>query len=149
MKDTFGINISGPSELAQKIRTNSTLAVYLAKRFGMAVTNLQSNMITRLANELSSGNPDEVSEKVLRPIAKGLKDVSKGFDKSSQSIYNTDYFNQSSRGGGSRRRRQATTTRRKYLKDPKQFNRYISKLRKKTAKKELELLKSIQEIKNM
>lgn len=149
LKDTFGINISGPSELAQKIRTNSTLAVYLAKRFGMAVTNLQSNMITRLANELSSGNPDEVSEKVLRPIAKGLKDVSKGFDKSSQSIYNTDYFNQSSRGGGSRRRRQATTTRRKYLKDPKQFNRYISKLRKKTAKKELELLKSIQEIKNM
>ena len=154
LKDTFGINISGPSELAQKIRTNSTLAVYLAKRFGMAVTNLQSNMITRLANELSSGNPDEVSEKVLRPIAKGLKDVSKDFDKSSQSIYKTDYFNQGSRGGGSsggsrRRRRQATTTRRKYLKDPKQFNRYISKLRKKTAKKELELLKSIQEIKNM
>ena len=153
LKDTFGINISGPSELAQKIRTNSTLAVYLAKRFGMAVTNLQSNMITRLANELSSGNPDEVSEKVLRPIAKGLKDVSKDFDKSSQSIYKTDYFNQGSNsggvsGGGSRRRRQATT-RRKYLKDPKQFNRYISKLRKKTAKKELELLKSIQEIKNM
>ena len=91
-----------------------------------------------------------MSEKVLRPIAKGLKDVSKDFDKSSQSIYKTDYFNQGSRGGGSRRRRrQATTTRRKYLKDPKQFNRYISKLRKKTAKKELELLKSIQEIKNM
>jgi hypothetical protein len=92
-----------------------------------------------------------VSEKVLRPIAKGLKDVSKGFKKSSQSVYeNPEYFNQGSRGGGSRRRRrQATTTRRKYLKDPKQFNRYISKLRKKTAKKELELLKSIQEIKNM
>ena len=110
-------------------------------------------MITRLANELSSGNPDEVSEKVLRPIAKGLKDVSKGFKKSSQSVYeNPEYFNQGSNsggvtGGGSRRRRQATT-RRKYLKDPKQFNRYISKLRKKTAKKELELLKSIQEIKN-
>jgi len=151
LKDTFGINISGPSELAQKIRTNSILAVYLAKRFGMAVTNLQSNMITRLANELSSGNPDEVSEKVLRPIAKGLKDVSKGFKKSSQSVYdNPEYFNQGGvSGGGSRRRRQATTTRRKYLKDPKQFNRYISKLRKKTAKKELELLKSIQEIKNM
>ena len=145
LKDTFGINISGPSELAQKIRTNSTLAVYLAKRFGMTVTNLQSNMITRLADELSSGNPDEVSEKVLRPIAKGLKNVSKDFDKSSREIYkNPELFKQG--GGGSGRQ---ATTRRKYLKDPKKFNRYISKLRKKTAKKELELLKSIQEIKNM
>lgn len=38
---------------------------------------------------------------------------------------------------------------RRYLKHPKQFNRYISNLRKKTAKKELELVNSIQELKNM
>lgn len=38
---------------------------------------------------------------------------------------------------------------RKYLKNPKQFNRYISNLRKKTAKKELELVNSIQELKSI
>jgi hypothetical protein len=43
-------------------------------------------------------------------------------------------------GGGSNRMKN-----RKYLKNTKQFNRYISNLRKKTAKKEVELIKSIQE----
>jgi hypothetical protein len=38
---------------------------------------------------------------------------------------------------------------RKYLKNTKQFNRYISNLRKKTAKKEVELIKSIQEFKSI
>ena len=38
--------------------------------------------------------------------------------------------------------------RRKYLKNTKHFNRYISNLRKKTAKKELELINSIQELKH-
>jgi hypothetical protein len=38
---------------------------------------------------------------------------------------------------------------RKYLKNTKHFNRYISSLRKKTAKKELELINSIQELKGI
>jgi hypothetical protein len=38
---------------------------------------------------------------------------------------------------------------RKYLKNTKHFNRYISNLRKKTAKKEMELINSIQEFKSI
>jgi hypothetical protein len=38
---------------------------------------------------------------------------------------------------------------RRYLKDPKKFKTYISKIRNKTAKKEAELINSIQELKNM
>jgi hypothetical protein len=38
---------------------------------------------------------------------------------------------------------------RRYLKDPKKFKTYISKIRNKTAKKELELINSIRELKNM
>ena len=38
---------------------------------------------------------------------------------------------------------------RKYLKNTKHFNRYISNLRKKTAKKEMELMKSIREYKSI
>ena len=38
---------------------------------------------------------------------------------------------------------------RKYLKNTKHFNRYISNLRKKTAKKEVELMKSIREFKSI
>ena len=38
---------------------------------------------------------------------------------------------------------------RKYLKNTKHFNRYISNLRKKTAKKELELISSIQQLKSI
>jgi len=58
-------------------------------------------------------------------------------------------------GGGSHGRSIGRTTRtskmkhRKYLKNTKHFHRYISNLRKKTAKKELELVNSIQELKNM
>lgn len=51
----------------------------------------------------------------------------------------------SGRGGGLKRMK----SRRKYLKDPKQFKTYISKIRNKTAKKEAELMKSIRELKNM
>ena len=47
-------------------------------------------------------------------------------------------------GGGSDRMKN-----RKYLKNTKHFNRYISNLRKKTAKKELELMKSIREFKSI
>ena len=49
------------------------------------------------------------------------------------------------RGGGGRK----TKTRRRYLKNSKQFHAYLSKLRKKTAKKELELMNSIQDLKNI
>jgi hypothetical protein len=38
---------------------------------------------------------------------------------------------------------------RKYLKDPKKFKTYISKIRNKTAKKEVELINGIRELKNM
>jgi hypothetical protein len=38
---------------------------------------------------------------------------------------------------------------RRYLKDPKKFKTYISKIRNKTAKKEVELISSIRELKNM
>ena len=38
---------------------------------------------------------------------------------------------------------------RKYLKNTKHFNRYISNLRKKTAKKEVELMKSIREFESI
>ena len=37
----------------------------------------------------------------------------------------------------------------RYLKDPKKFKTYISKLRNKTAKKEVELINSMRELKNM
>jgi hypothetical protein len=47
-------------------------------------------------------------------------------------------------GGGSNKMKN-----RKYLKNTKHFNRYISNLRKKTAKKEVELMKSIREFKSI
>ena len=52
-------------------------------------------------------------------------------------------------GGGRRGGLKRMKSRRKYLKDPKQFKTYISKIRNKTAKKEMELMKSIREFKNM
>ena len=54
-----------------------------------------------------------------------------------------------SRGGGNRRIETSKAKHRKYLKNTRHFNRYISNLRKKTAKKELELVNSIQELKSM
>jgi transcriptional regulator CtsR len=47
-------------------------------------------------------------------------------------------------GGGSNRMKN-----RKYLKNTKHFNRYISNIRKKTAKKEVELINSIREFKSI
>ena len=52
-------------------------------------------------------------------------------------------------GGGRRGGLKRMKSRRKYLKDPKQFKTYISKIRNKTAKKEVELINSIRELKNM
>ena len=51
--------------------------------------------------------------------------------------------------GGGRGGLKRMKSRRKYLKDPKQFKTYISKIRNKTAKKEVELMKSIRELKNI
>jgi hypothetical protein len=48
-----------------------------------------------------------------------------------------------SRGGGKKMKS------RRYLKDPKKFKSYISKIRNKTAKKEVELINSMRELKNM
>ena len=47
-------------------------------------------------------------------------------------------------GGGGKKMKS-----RRYLKDPKKFKTYISKIRNKTAKKEVELINSIRELKNM
>jgi len=47
-------------------------------------------------------------------------------------------------GGGGKKMKS-----RRYLKDPKKFKTYISKIRNKTAKKEAELISSIRELKNM
>lgn len=52
------------------------------------------------------------------------------------------YYRQ--QGGGGKKMKS-----RRYLKDPKKFKTYISKLRNKTAKKEVELINSIRELKNM
>lgn len=49
----------------------------------------------------------------------------------------------SRRGGGKKMKS------RRYLKDPKKFKSYISKIRNKTAKKEVELINSMRELKNM
>lgn len=51
--------------------------------------------------------------------------------------------------GGGRGGLKRMKSRRKYLKDPTQFKTYISKIRNKTAKKEVELIKSIRELKNI
>ena len=51
--------------------------------------------------------------------------------------------------GGGRGGLKRMKSRRKYLKNPKQFKTYISQLRNKTAKKEVELMKSIRELKNI
>ena len=52
-------------------------------------------------------------------------------------------------GGGRRGGLKRMKSRRKYLKDPKKFKTYISKIRNKTAKKEAELINSMRELKNM
>lgn len=140
MAQKFGITVTGLSGLAEKIRTNSQLAVYLAKRFGMTVTGLQGSMLTRLANELEhlSGDPENASVRRakivgrnIRPIATGLKNVSKYLDEVS--------------GGRGKNKMKS----RKYLKNKKHFKKYMSNLRRKTAKKELDLLNGIRDFKSI
>jgi hypothetical protein len=144
---SIGINVTGLSDLAEKIRKNSRIAVFLAKRLGMTITGLQGSMLTRLADELENvaGQPEvrsvqrmkSVGKNIVRPVANGLKKLSKHLD---------DISGGSSGSSGSRKIKMKS---RKYSKNPNQFNKYISNLRKKTAKKELLLLNSIQEIKGI
>jgi len=143
----LGINVKGLSDLAEKIRTNSRLALFLAQRFGMTVTGIQGSMLTRLADEIKdSGDPKNATvrglnfvEKNIRPIAAGLGKVSDRFDKASKFIYQ----------GGSKSRDKNKMKSRKYLKNQKYFKRYMSNLRRKTAKKELDLLNGIRDLKSM
>ena len=139
---SIGINVTGLSDLAQKIRTNSKLAVFLAKRLGMTITGLQGSMLTRLADEMEhvAGQPELPSVKgiklvgknIVRPVASGLNNLSRRLDEMS--------------GGSSRKMKMKS---RKYSKNPQQFNKYISNLRRKTAKKEMQLLNSIRELKSI
>jgi len=147
---TLGINVTGLSDLANKIKTNSELALHLAQRFGMTVTGLQAGMITRLADELEtiSGDPKNASVrglqsfgKNLRPVAAGLDKFSDRFNKASNFIYNQE--------GGSKNRDKNKMKSRKYLKNKKHLKRYMSNLRRKTAKKELDLLNGIRDFKSM
>jgi hypothetical protein len=150
MASKFGITVTGLSGLAEKIRTNSQLGVYLAKRLGMTVTGLQGSMLTRLADELEhlSGDPENASVRRakivgrnIRPIATGLKNVSKYLD---------DVSGGSSSGGSSINDRGKNKMKsRKYLKNKKHFKKYMSNLRRKTAKKELDLLNGIHYFKSM
>ena len=144
----LGINVKGLSDLAEKIKTNSKLALFLAQRFGMTVTGLQGSMLTRLADELekTSGNPENASVrglkfagKNIRPIAAGLGKVSQHLDNASKFIYQ----------GGSKSRDKNKMKSRKYLKNKKHLKRYMSNLRRKTAKKELDLLNGIHDFKSM
>ena len=145
----FGINVTGLSDLAEKIRTNSKLALFLAQRFGMTVTKIQASMLTRLADEIKdSGDPENATvrglnfvAKNIRPIATGLNKVSTHLDNASKFIYN---------GGSKRRGKNKNKMKsRKYLKNKKHFKKYMSNLRRKTAKKELDLLNGIRDFKSM
>ena len=143
----LGINVTGLSDLAEKIKTNSKLALFLAQRFGMTITGLQASMLTRLADEIKdSGDPKNATvrglnfvEKNIRPIATGLGNVSKHLDNASNFIYK----------GGSKSRDKNQTKSRKYFKNKKHLKRYMSNLRRKTAKKELDLLNGIRDLKSM
>ena len=144
----FGITVTGLSDLAEKIRTNSKLALFLAQRFGMTVTKIQASMLTRLADEIKdSGDPENATvrgltfvEKNIRPIAAGLNKVSTHLDNASNFIY---------KKGGSKSRGKNKMKSRKYLKNKKHFKKYMSNLRRKTAKKELDLLNGIRDFKSM
>ena len=153
----FGITVTGLSDLAEKIRTNSKLALFLAQRFGMTVTGIQGSMLTRLADAIkheikNSGDPENATvrglnfvEKNIRPVAVGLGKVSDRLDKASKFIYKDG-------GGGGSKSRDKNKNKmksRKYLKNKKHFKRYMSNLRRKTAKKELDLLNGIRDFKSM
>jgi hypothetical protein len=129
--------------LAGKVRNNYELAKYGAKRLGTTVTGLAGNMGTRLADELENvaGQPELPSVQGIKAVGKNIvRPVASGFNKISRRL------DEMSRGGGGRRMKMKS---RKYSKNPHQFNNYISNLRRKTAKKEMQLLNSIRELKSI
>lgn len=129
--------------LAGKVRNNYELAKYGAKRLGTTVTGLAGNMGTRLADELENvaGQPELPSVQGIKAVGKNIvRPVASGFNKISRRL------DEMSRGGGGRRMKMKS---RKYSKNPQQFNKYISNLRRKTAKKEMQLLNSIRELKSI
>ena len=137
------LNANPLGNLAGKVRNNYELAKYGAKRLGTTVTGLAGNMGTRLADELENvaGQPElpsvqgikAVGKNIVRPVASRFSNISRRLDEMS-------------RGGGGRRMKMKS---RKYSKNPHQFNNYISNLRRKTAKKEMQLLNSIRELKSI
>ena len=129
--------------IAGKVRNNYELAKYGAKRLGTTVTGLAGNMGTRLADELENvaGQPELPSVQGIKAVGKNIvRPVASGFNKISRRL------DEMSRGGGGRRMKMKS---RKYSKNPQQFNKYISNLRRKTAKKEMQLLSSIRELKSI
>lgn len=129
--------------IAGKVRNNYELAKYGAKRLGTTVTGLAGNMGTRLADELENvaGQPELPSVQGIKAVGKNIvRPVASGFNKISRRL------DEMSRGGGGRRMKMKS---RKYSKNTQQFNKYISNLRRKTAKKEMQLLSSIRELKSI
>lgn len=137
------LNANSLGNLAGKVRNNYELAKYGAKRLGTTVTGLAGNMGTRLADELENvaGQPELPSVQGIKAVGKNIvRPVASGFNKISRRL------DEMSRGGGGRRMKMKS---RKYSKNPQQFNKYISNLRRKTAKKEMQLLNSIRELKSI
>ena len=133
------LNANPLGNLAGKVRNNYELAKYGAKRLGTTVTGLAGNMGTRLADELENvaGQPELPSVQGIKAVGKNIvRPVASRFNKISRRL------DEMSRGG----RRMKS---RKYSKNPHQFNNYISNLRRKTAKKEMQLLNSIRELKSI
>lgn len=88
-------------------------------------------------------NPSAATSAVLNP---NLNYAAQNFinDRiSSASAKIMPSYRQRQQGGGKKMKS------RKYLKDPKKFKTYLSKIRNKTAKKEVELINSIRDLKNM
>lgn len=130
--------------IAGKVRNNYELAKYGAKRLGTTVTGLAGNMGTRLADELENvaGQPELPSVQGIKAVGKNIvRPVASGFNKISRRL------DEMSRGGGGGRKTKMKS--RKYSKNTQQFNKYISNLRRKTAKKEMQLLNSIRELKSI
>jgi hypothetical protein len=136
------LNANPLGNLAGKVRNNYELAKYGAKRLGTTVTGLAGNMGTRLADELENvaGQPELPSVQGIKAVGKNIvRPVASRFNKISRRL------DEMSRSGGRRMKMKS----RKYSKNPHQFNNYISNLRRKTAKKEMQLLNSIRELKSI
>jgi hypothetical protein len=95
---------------------------------------LNSKLNNAAAESMAKIIPGAVTSAVLNPNAAAQKVVSRATQPA---------FPVRRQVGGKKMKS------RRYLKDPKKFKTYISKIRNKTAKKEVELISSIRELKNM